>query len=194
MKKLTDLGRRRLLNMLLGGLTTLGSLFALVPFGRALFPNELTKALGAPLEVVLGDLQPGGIKIVEWRGKPIWIVRRTTDALADLATNADDLADPLSKISTQPRYIKEVNRALNPEYLILVGICPHLGCSPLYKPNPKDPDMGPNWRGGFFCPCHGSRFDMAGRVYKNMPAPSNLEVPPHKYTDAGTIVIGEDPA
>ncbi len=188
-----DIKRRRFLNRVLGGFTVLGGIFAMVPFVRALFPNELTKALGAPLEVSLSDLAPGQLKVVGWRGKPVWIIRRTGDVLDNLAQNAAVLADPNSKISTQPVYISDTSRAIRPEYLILVGICPHLGCSPLYKPLPQDPDFGDDWNGGFFCPCHGSKFDMAGRVYKNMPAPSNLEVPPHRYADDTTVIIGEDP-
>ena len=186
-----DLQRRKVLNLITAAVTGVGMIFALVPFMRSLLPNDLVKALGAPLEVDLSDLKEGAIKVVEWRGKPIWIVRRTPSMVSQLASNADKLADPQSSKSVQPPSVSGDARALNPEYLVLVGICTHLGCSPLYKPEAGDPEIGADWEGGFFCPCHGSLFDLSGRVYKNMPAPTNLEVPPYKFTDNGGIIIGE---
>lgn len=189
--KQPDLKRRGLLNAILGGVSAIGALFALVPFVRFLFPSDLAKSLGAPVRVNIEDLAMGGIKIVEWRGKPVWVVRRNQEVLSRLADNVAELADPQSKISKQPKYISGDARALEPEYLVLVGICPHLGCSPNYKPEPGDPTLGKDWPGGFFCPCHGSRFDMSGRVFRQMPAPTNMEVPPYKYADAKTIIVGE---
>ena len=185
-----DLQRRKVLNLITGGVAAIGTVFVAVPFIRSMLPNDLVKALGAPLEVDISDIKIGGIKIVEWRGKPIWIVRRSSDTISKLAKNAAVLADPESKGSSQPQQISGDSRALNPEYLVVVGICTHLGCSPLYKPQEGDKDISPDWQGGFFCPCHGSLFDMSGRVYKNMPAPANLEVPPYKFTDNGAIIIG----
>ena len=186
-----DLKRRRFLNIILGGSSALGAVFATVPFVRFLLPSDLARALGAPVQVDIADLEMGTMKVVEWRGKPVWIVRRSNRMLEDLADNVGELADPNSKISKQPAYISGDARAINPEYLVLIGICPHLGCSPSYKPEPGDPLLGAAWEGGFFCPCHGSRFDLSGRVFRNMPAPSNMEVPPYKYADARTIIIGE---
>ena len=190
-KDTPDLKRRKLLNALFGGFTALGTLFALIPFLRSLLPSDLAKALGAPVEVDIADIKMNAIKIVEWRGKPVWIVRRNPQVLASLAQNVSRLADPASKRSKQPSYIEGDARALNPEYLVLVGICPHLGCSPTFKPDQEDLTMGSDWMGGFLCPCHGSRFDFSGRVFRNMPAPTNMEVPPYKYTAATTILIGE---
>lgn len=186
-----NLQRRKVLNIITGAFASVGLIFAAIPFVRALLPNDLVRALGAPLEVDLSDLKMSGIKVVEWRGKPIWIVRRSKDALAKLTANADLLADPQSKGSIQPEQVSGDSRSIEPEYLVLVGICTHLGCSPLYKPTIGDPEVSKDWQGGFFCPCHGSLFDMSGRVYKNMPAPSNLEVPPYKFTATNKIIIGE---
>lgn len=190
-KDVPDLKRRKLLNTILGGFTALGTIFVFVPFIRSLFPSDLAKALGAPVEVDITDLAMNTLKIIEWRGKPVWIVRRNPQVLESLAQNVGALADPSSKISKQPSYISGDARARKPEYLVLIGICPHLGCSPTFKPEQGDTSMGANWPGGFLCPCHGSRFDFSGRVYKNMPAPTNMEVPPYRYTDANTILIGE---
>ena len=186
-----NLQRRKVLNIITGVFASIGFVFAAIPFMRSLLPNDLVKALGAPLEVDISGLKMGEFKIIEWRGKPIWILRRSSSIIQELATNAALLADPTSKSSVQPTQISGDSRAINPEYLVLVGICTHLGCSPLYKPKKGDPDVGTDWEGGFFCPCHGSRFDMSGRVYKNMPAPTNLEVPPYRFTDTSSIIIGE---
>ena len=186
-----NLQRRKVLNIITGVFASIGFVFAAIPFMRSLLPNDLVKALGAPLEVDISGIKMGEFKIIEWRGKPIWILRRSSSIIQELATNAALLADPTSKSSIQPTQISGDARAINPEYLVLVGICTHLGCSPLYKPVKGDPDVGKDWEGGFFCPCHGSRFDMSGRVYKNMPAPTNLEVPPYRFTDSSSIIIGE---
>jgi ubiquinol-cytochrome c reductase iron-sulfur subunit len=129
---------------------------------------------------------------VEWRGKPVWIVRRTEQNMKDLPTLDGSLADPASEMPQQPEYTKNANRSIKPELVVLVGICTHLGCSPTYRPEAAPADLGAEWKGGFFCPCHGSRFDLAGRVYKGVPAPKNLEVPPYKFLSDTKILIGVD--
>jgi ubiquinol-cytochrome c reductase iron-sulfur subunit len=130
---------------------------------------------------------------VSWRGKPVWIVRRTPEMVKGLAPLAEQLRDPASNESIQPEYCKNDTRAVNEEFLVVVGICTHLGCAPLYRPAIGSPDVGADWQGGFFCPCHGSRFDLAGRVFQSVPAPTNLEIPPHRFVSDSVIRIGEDP-
>jgi ubiquinol-cytochrome c reductase iron-sulfur subunit len=166
-----------------------------VPFVSTFAPSERAKAAGAPVEVDISGIKPGEKLTVEWRGKPVWIVRRTPEQIEDLKKNDAQLADPNSdrKAYPIPDYAKNENRSIKPEYLVVVGICSHLGCSPSDKfaagPQPSLPD---DWHGGFLCPCHGSTFDMAGRVFKNKPAPDNLEVPPHMYLSDAKLLIGED--
>lgn len=163
-----------------------------VPLLSSLVPSERARAMGAPVEVDLASMAPGELKVVEWRGKPVWVLRRTPEMLAGLAALAPVLADPDSKRPQQPDYATNPHRSIRPEFLVAIGICTHLGCSPtaVSKDSPN-PSVGADWPGGFFCPCHGSTFDLAGRVFRNKPAPTNLEVPPHRY--AGTrLVIGED--
>ncbi len=172
-----------------------GGVAAAVPFVSTFQPSEKAKAAGAAVEVDISSLQPGEMKTVEWRGKPVWIVRRTQQQLDDLKTLDSEVADPMSERTAYPipEYAKNEWRSIKPEYLVLVGICTHLGCSPTSKfttgPQPSLPD---DWKGGFFCPCHGSTFDIAGRVFKNKPAPDNLEVPPHMYLSDTKLLIGED--
>ncbi|UXH79741.1 ubiquinol-cytochrome c reductase iron-sulfur subunit [Roseateles amylovorans] len=172
-----------------------GGVATAVPFVSTFQPSERAKAAGAAVEVDVGGLAPGQKLTVEWRGKPVWIVRRTKEQLDELKGNDASLADPNSdrKAFPMPDYAKNEWRSIKPEYLVVVGICSHLGCSPSDKfqagPQPSLPD---NWHGGFLCPCHGSTFDMAGRVFKNKPAPDNLEVPPHMYLSDTKLVIGED--
>ena len=163
-----------------------------VPFVMSMMPSERAKAAGAPVEVDISDLQPGQKKIVEWRGKPVWIVRRTPDMLKMVEADKDRVADPTSKRSEQPKYAMNDHRSLKPEYLVVVGICTHLGCSPVDRLAPEPQPFESNWRGGFYCPCHGSLFDLAGRVYKNKPAPDNLPVPPYRFVGETKLVIGED--
>jgi ubiquinol-cytochrome c reductase iron-sulfur subunit len=163
-----------------------------VPFVLSMMPSERAKAAGAPVEVDIGDIAPGQKKIVEWRGKPVWIVRRTPDMLKMVKADEERVADPTSKRSEQPAYAKNEFRSLKPEYLVVEGICTHLGCSPVDRLAPEPQPFESNWRGGFYCPCHGSLFDLAGRVYKNKPAPDNLKVPPHKFVGETRLVIGED--
>ncbi|ALV05786.1 ubiquinol-cytochrome c reductase iron-sulfur subunit [Roseateles depolymerans] len=172
-----------------------GGVATAVPFVSTFAPSERAKAAGAAVEVDVGGLAPGEKLTVEWRGKPVWIVRRTPEQLKALPGNDPELADPKSdrKAFPMPEYAKNEWRSIKPEYLVVVGICSHLGCSPSDKfqsgPQPSLPD---NWHGGFLCPCHGSTFDMAGRVFKNKPAPDNLEVPPHMYLSDTKLLIGED--
>lgn len=164
-----------------------------VPFVSSFAPSERAKASGAAVEVEIGDLPPGGIKTVEWRGKPVWVMRRTPQMLAGLAALEPQLADPRSLREQQPGYARNRERSRQPEVLVAIGICTHLGCSPSAVPEGSaNPSVGADWAGGFFCPCHGSTFDLAGRVFKNKPAPSNLEVPPHRYLSTTRLLIGED--
>lgn len=165
---------------------------AAVPFVASMLPSERAKAAGAPVEVDLAALAPGERITVEWRGKPVWIVRRTKDMLDTVRGNDGNVADPQSKKPMQPGYAANAMRAIKEEYLVVVGICTHLGCSPVGKFAKQAEAFDPNWQGGFYCPCHGSLFDLAGRVYKNRPAPDNLVVPPHKYLSDTRILIGED--
>lgn len=137
-------------------------------------------------------MEPGEQAIVEWRGKPVWIIKRTKDMLKDIDHHDAELRDPESLVDQQPEYAKNKYRSINPEYLVLIGICTHLGCSPKYKPSMGE--LGPDWPGGFFCPCHGSTFDLSGRVFKGVPAPINLEVPPYRFVNEHTLIIGEDEA
>lgn len=170
-----------------------GAVGAAVPFIASWNPSARAKAAGAPVEADFSKLQPGQMMRVEWRGKPVWIVRRTEQNLKDLATLNDNLRDPASAVpDRQPSYAVNEARAIKAEYAILVGICTHLGCSPTYRPEVGPADLGAGWKGGFFCPCHGSRFDLAGRVYKNVPAPTNLEVPPHMYLSDTRVIVGVD--
>lgn len=184
--------RRRLL-VVTSGLGVIGAGFAAVPFITSMTPSARARAMGAPVEADISKLEPGQRLVVEWRGKPVWIVRRTERMLATLPRVDDELADPDSENSDQPKYAKNEARSIRPELLVLIGICTHLGCSPLAKLEPgAGSGLGADWPGGFFCPCHGSLFDLAGRVYKNVPAPTNLVVPPHKYLSDTRILIGVD--
>lgn len=165
-----------------------------VPFVASFAPSERAKAMGAAVEVDIGDIPPGGMKTVEWRGKPVWIVWRTPQMVAALEGHDGDLADPASAKDQQPDYAKNVARSARPEVFVAVGICTHLGCSPSTMPaGSANPSLPADWPGGFFCPCHGSTFDGAGRVFKNKPAPTNLEIPPHRYVSDSRLLIGEDP-
>lgn len=168
-----------------------GAAAVAVPFVKAWNPSARAKAAGAPIKVDISKLSPGERVIAEWRSKPIWIVRRTEQSLADLQKLDGSLRDPKSEMEQQPTYAQNSHRSIKDEYLVLVGLCTHLGCSPTYRPELGAQDLGgDSWLGGFFCPCHGSKFDLAGRVFQGVPAPYNLEVPPHFYEDENTIVIG----
>jgi len=190
-----DVGRRRFLTLTTTAVGAVGVGFAAVPFLASLPPSERAKALGAPVTIDISKLEPGQMVITVWRRQPIFVVRRTPEMIATLEQVTGDLADPESSVPQQPEYIQKTGaaRALKPEYMVLKGICTHLGCSPKFRPDAPAPEIAADWRGGFFCPCHGSKFDLAGRVYKGVPAPTNLPVPQHRYADDKTIVIGEDP-
>ena len=189
-----DRNKRRFLTRLTTGVGAVGVAFAATPFVLSMTPSARAKAAGAPVEVDISKLEPGQMLTVEWRGKPVWIVRRTKDMLSTLPALDKQLADPGSKnVEQQPNYATNENRSIKPELLVVVGICTHLGCSPSQKfqVGPAS-GLGDDWTGGFFCPCHGSKFDLAGRVFKNVPAPSNLPVPPHMFLSDTRILIGED--
>jgi len=187
-----DADRRQLL-MVTAGAAGIAAAATAVPFVASLAPSERARALGASVEVDVSDIPPGGLKTVEWRGKPVWILHRTPDMLAGLPALDSELADPASKARQQPGYATNGHRSIKPEFLVTVGICTHLGCSPTpVREGAGNPSVGSNWKGGFFCPCHGSTFDLAGRVFKNKPAPTNLEVPAHKYLAGSRLLVGED--
>jgi ubiquinol-cytochrome c reductase iron-sulfur subunit len=169
-----------------------GALATAVPFVSTLSPSAKTKAIGGPVEVDITGLKPGERKTVKWRGKPVWILRRSEETVADLAGMADILRDPESDVNQQPEYAKNSHRSVNPDYLVVVGLCTHLGCSPKYRSKDEGEELGADWKGGFFCPCHGSTFDLAGRVFKGVPAPANLVVPKYQFISETTILIGDD--
>jgi ubiquinol-cytochrome c reductase iron-sulfur subunit len=179
------------------GAGALGGAAVAVPFVSTFAPSERARAAGAPVRVDISALQPGEKVVVEWRGKPVWVMRRTPEQLASLEKTEPEVADPKS-LRTQyptPEYARNQHRSIKPEVLVAVGICSHLGCSPSDKLTPgPQPSLPDSWPGGFLCPCHGSTFDMAGRVFKNKPAPDNLEVPPHMYLSDSLLLIGEDKA
>ncbi|WP_374327434.1 ubiquinol-cytochrome c reductase iron-sulfur subunit [Azonexus sp.] len=188
-----DCGRRRLIvaTAAVGGVGAVG---ALVPFVSSLLPSERAKAAGAPVEVEIGKLAEGQMMTVEWRGKPVWIINRTKEMLETLPKLAEQVADPNSEVaSQQPEYAANATRSIKEKMLVVIGICTHLGCSPSAKFKAGvEEGMGADWLGGFLCPCHGSTFDFAGRVFKAKPAPTNLEIPPHMYLTDTRILIGED--
>ena len=189
-----DEGKRRFLltaSSAMGGIATVAVAW---PFVASMMPSQRAKAAGAPVEVDISKIEPGSFLTVEWRGKPVWIVNRTQEMMDRLAKDVDLLADPNSESSVQPEYAKNPARSIteHANYLVVVGVCTHLGCSPTYRKEVGAADLGSDWPGGFFCPCHGSKFDMAARVFKGVPAPSNLEVPPYKYLSDARLLIGDD--
>lgn len=163
-----------------------------IPFVASMAPSERARALGAPAEADIAKLGDGEMTTVEWRGQPVWILRRTPDMIERLGRIDALLLDPTSEKPQQPDYCRNATRSIKPEVLVAVGICTHLGCVPTYRPEVGPPDLGRDWPGGYYCPCHGSRFDLAGRVYKDVPAPLNLVVPKHKYLSDTRLLIGED--
>jgi len=186
-------GRRRMLIAATSVVGAAGTAAFAAPLLISWMPSERAKAAGAPVEVNVSKVEPGQLLRVIWRGKPIWVVKRTEEMIADLPKNNALLVDPESTVATQqPDYAQNEGRARKPEMLVLIGICTHLGCSPTYRPELAPADLGAAWKGGWYCPCHGSRFDLAGRVFKNVPAPTNLVVPPHYYKSDDVILIGED--
>ncbi len=188
-KETVDLERRGFLVKLTSAFGALGAAFVSVPFISSWFPSAKAKAAGAPVKVDISRIEPDQRLVVEWRGKPVWIIRRSKADL-DRLNSVSNLRDPESSVEQQPEYAKNIFRSINPEYLVLVGVCTHLGCSPTFVPGVGA--LGPNWPGGFYCPCHGSKFDLAGRVFTGVPAPINLEVPPYQFIDDNTILIGDD--
>lgn len=186
-------GRRRFLTAVTSGVGAVGGIFAATPFVLSMTPSERAKAAGAPVEIDISKLKPGQMVKEIWRGKPVWVVSRTPEMLESLKTIEGELADPDSENSIQPANKQNEFRSEKPEILVLIGICTHLGCSPVQKfaIGPAS-GIGDDWPGGFFCPCHGSKFDMAGRVYKNVPAPDNMEVPPYKFLNDTLILVGEE--
>jgi len=187
-----DGGKRRLL---LGATTAVGAvgvIAAAVPFGMSFLPSERAKAAGAPVEVDISKLEPGQQITIEWRSKPIWIIHRTKEMLAGLPKLDDRVADPKSTVDHQPSYCKNEDRSIKPEILVAIGICTHLGCIPTFRPEVAPADLGPDWLGGFFCPCHQSKFDLAGRVFKGVPAPTNLYIPPYRFLSDSRILVGDD--
>jgi ubiquinol-cytochrome c reductase iron-sulfur subunit len=187
-----DLKKRRFLTNTTAVIGAVGAGFVAVPFIKSWLPSERAKALGAPEEANIGKLEAGGLLRVKWRGKVVWVVRRTDQMLADLKAVEGQLSDPRSGAPQQPEYCTNQHRSIRPKYLVAVGICTHLGCSPTYRPEVAPADLGQDWKGGFYCACHGSKFDLAGRVYAGSPAPSNLVIPPHQYLANDLILIGVD--
>jgi ubiquinol-cytochrome c reductase iron-sulfur subunit len=187
-----DNEKRRFLTQAAAVVGAVGAGFLAVPFVSSMRPSAKAEALGAPVEVDISKIEPGQRIIALWRGKPVWVLRRTPEALAALPSLETNLLDPRSEQSEQPETSKNEFRSIKPEIFVAIGICTHLGCSPVYRPEMAPADLGPDWKGGFFCPCHGSRFDLAGRVYKSVPAPVNLAIPPYHYLSDTRIVIGLD--
>lgn len=181
----------------LGAATAAGSaglVATAVPFVASLSPSEKARALGAPVDVDVGSLRPGELRTVEWRGRPMFVLHRTPEMIDALARHDTLLADPQSRRSLQPEAARNDLRSIRPELAVIEAVCTHLGCVPTYRPTPGSPDIGAQWPGGFYCPCHGSKFDLAGRVFKNVPAPTNLSVPPHRFLSETVLLIGADPA
>ncbi|MHA6492624.1 ubiquinol-cytochrome c reductase iron-sulfur subunit [Pseudomonas borbori] len=185
-------GRRRFLVAATSVVGAAGAVGAAVPFVGSWFPSAKAKAAGAPVKVNVSKIEPGQQMVAEWRGQPVFIVRRTEEILSNLVKLEPQLADVDSQSSVQPTYVDPKTRSIKPELLLLVGLCTHLGCAPSFRPEVAPADLGAEWVGGYFCPCHGSRYDLAGRVYKGQPAPLNLPVPPHTYESDDVIIIGVD--
>lgn len=190
-----DTSKRRFLTIAATSVVgAVGAGFVAVPFISYWQPSAKARAAGAPVEVDISKLEAGQRVIVEWRGKPVWIVKRTQEMLSDLASLSGQLRDPESNVTDQqPTYAKNEHRSIKPEYLVVVGICTHLGCSPTYYSKHEPHPLGADWKGGFFCPCHGSKFDLSGRVYQGVPAPTNLVVPPYTYLSDTQVLVGVDP-
>ncbi len=188
----TGISRRRFLTTTATVVGGAGAIATSWPFISTMTPSAKTKAIGAPVEVDIGEMKPGDLKIEKWQGKPVWILRRSQQNLDDIVALNDSVRDPDSSENQQPDYAKNEFRALKKEYLVVIGLCTHLGCSPTYTPGDGQHTLGADWKGGFFCPCHGSRFDLAGRVFKGVPAPANLIVPPYQFLSETRILIGDD--
>lgn len=187
-----DKSKRQFLTTALTVVGAVGTGYIAVPFLSQMQPSTKAKAAGAPVEIDISKMETGQLIRAAWRGKPVWVLNRTPDVLEILATDTDKLADPNSLESNQPESSKNQFRSIKPEIFVAVGLCTHLGCSPTFRPEIAPNDLGEDWKGGFFCPCHGSGFDLAGRVVRGVPAPTNLDVPPHRYITGTRIIIGED--
>ena len=184
--------RRRFLTLATGAAAGAAGAGVATPFILSFFPSEKAKAAGAPVEIDVSRIEPGQLITAEWQGKPIWVLNRTDAQQKELPALDGELADPKSEVDHQPAYAQNELRSIKPNIFVAIGICTHLGCSPTFRPDVAPADLGPQWKGGFFCPCHGSKFDLAGRVYKGVPAPTNLVVPPYKYLSDAVILVGDD--
>ena len=192
MSNSVDTGKRRFLTAAASVVGGAGAIAVAVPFVASVAPSAKAEAAGAPVLIDISQLEVGQLLTVEWRGKPVWVYRRSPAVLEALPTLDDKLRDPDSEVvSQQPEYCQNDLRSIRDEVMVLVGICTHLGCSPTYRPELAPEDLGEEWKGGFFCPCHGSKFDLAGRVYEGVPAPINLEVPPYHFPGDNTVIVGE---
>jgi len=186
-------GRRKFLTAATSVVGVAGAVGIAVPFVGSWNPSAKAKAAGAPVKADIGKLEPGQMVVVEWRGKPVYVLHRTEEQIADLPQLNGDLKDPDSQISDQPAYITGIDRSIRPDILVVVGLCTHLGCAPKFRPEVGAADLGGDeWLGGFFCPCHGSKFDLSGRVYSGVPASANLVVPPYSFEGDSVLVIGVD--
>jgi ubiquinol-cytochrome c reductase iron-sulfur subunit len=186
-----DKSKRQFLTSAVTVVGAVGTGFLAVPFLAQMQPSVKAMAAGAPVEVDISKMEPGQLIRVAWRGKPVWILNRTPEVLETLKTLDGQLRDPKSSDSIQPDSSKNPGRSIKPEVFVAVGLCTHLGCSPTFRPEIAPSDLGENWKGGFFCPCHGSWFDLAGRVYQGVPAPTNLEIPPYRYISDTLLIVGE---
>ncbi len=187
-----DKSKRQFLTNALTVVGAIGTGYLAVPFLSQMQPSAKAMAAGAPVEVDISKIEPGQLIRVAWRGKPVWILSRTPEVIDILENDTKKLADPESQSSEQPESSNNSLRSIKPEVFVAVGLCTHLGCSPTFRPEIAPNDLGDDWKGGFFCPCHGSGFDLAGRVFKSVPAPTNLVIPPYRYIDETTIMVGED--
>ncbi|TSA01835.1 MAG: ubiquinol-cytochrome c reductase iron-sulfur subunit [Methylococcus sp.] len=185
-----DNEKRRFLTQAASVVGAVGASLVAVPFVSSMRPSAKAEALGAPVEVDIEKLEPGQRLVVLWRGKPVWVLKRTQDVLGSLVELDGEVLDPRSEQSIQPAHSKNEARSIRPEIFVAVGVCTHLGCSPVFRPEIAPADLGADWKGGFFCPCHGSKFDLAGRVYKGVPAPVNLEIPPYYFASDNQLVVG----
>ena len=190
---MSKLDRRKFLSVATSVTSVIGGIFAITPFILSFQPSKKAKALGAAIKVDLSSLEVGSIIKVIYRGTPYYVVHRSEDMIERLKSSENDLRDPDSDLSVQPNFAKNELRSMKPKYLVVEGVCTHLGCAPIEKFSIAPADMGPDWNGGFYCPCHGSKFDLSGRVYSGVPAPSNLRVPPHRFEIDSILVVGENP-
>ena len=190
---MSKLDRRKFLSVATSVTSVIGGIFAITPFILSFQPSKKAKALGAAIKVDLSNLEAGSIIKVIYRGTPYYVVHRSEDMIERLKSSENDLRDPDSDLSVQPNFAKNEFRSMKPKYLVVEGVCTHLGCAPIEKFSIAPADMGPDWNGGFYCPCHGSKFDLSGRVFSGVPAPSNLRVPPHRFENNSILVVGENP-